>query len=106
MAKFGCLYLNGGEWNNEQIISKEWIDKSTSAIANPPIDFKYGYQWWIKNYNINEVEYHSFSARGWGGQTISAFPELDMVIVFTGGNYVDYDPSDEIIRDYILPSIN
>jgi CubicO group peptidase (beta-lactamase class C family) len=106
MAKFGCLYLNKGEWNNEQIISKEWIDKSTSAITNPPIDFKYGYQWWIKNYNFNEVEYHSFSARGWGGQTISAFPELDMVIVFTGGNYVDYDPSDEIIRDFILPSVN
>ena len=105
MAKLGSLYLNKGYWNGEQIISQEWVEKSTSALANPPNDFMYGYQWWINNYIIGGVEYHSFSARGWGGQTISVIPDLEMVIVLTGGNYVNYDPSDEIIRDYILPSV-
>jgi len=27
MAKIGCLILNGGKWNDKQIISKEWIEK-------------------------------------------------------------------------------
>jgi len=33
------------------------------------------------------------------------FSELDMVVVFTGGNYVEGNPEDEIIVRYILPSV-
>ncbi|ENQ3107302.1 hypothetical protein ACEOWJ_003388 [Bacillus cereus] len=42
MARFGLLYLNRGIWNNNQIISKTWIDESTTINPN-----KYGYLWWV-----------------------------------------------------------
>ncbi|MBR5464388.1 MAG: serine hydrolase [Alistipes sp.] len=37
MARFGRLYLHGGEWEGERIVSKEWVDRSFSqecASAN------------------------------------------------------------------------
>jgi CubicO group peptidase (beta-lactamase class C family) len=105
MAKFGYLYLNNGVWRDQQIFSKEWIDKSVDKHLYVNPYYHYGYQWWIRNYEINSKEYHSFSASGWGGQRISVFPELDVVIVLTGGNYMTSDPVDHIIIDYILPSI-
>ena len=38
-------------------------------------------------------------------ESIMLFPSLDMVVVFTGGNYVDEVPVDEIIERYILPAV-
>jgi CubicO group peptidase (beta-lactamase class C family) len=105
MAKFGYLYLNNGVWGDHQILSKEWIDKSIDKHLYVNPYYYYGYQWWVRNYEFNSKEYRSFSARGWGGQRISLFPELDIVLVLTGGNYVTSDPVDHIIVDYILPSI-
>ena len=43
-------------------------------------------------------------ARGWGGQRIVVFPELDMVVVFTGGNYETGEPVVMIIEQHILPA--
>ncbi len=42
---------------------------------------------------------------GWGGQRISIFCTLDMVVVITGGNYLQEDPGREIIEKYILPAV-
>ena len=36
MAKFGYLYLNGGAWKGQQIISQEWVEKSTKASVSIP----------------------------------------------------------------------
>jgi hypothetical protein len=47
----------------------------------------------------------AFHASGWGGQSIMVFPDWDMVVVFTGGNYVSEDPSAEILTSYILPAV-
>jgi CubicO group peptidase (beta-lactamase class C family) len=30
LAKIGRLYMNGGNWNGKQIVSKEWVEKSTT----------------------------------------------------------------------------
>ena len=35
LARFGLLYLNGGVWNGERLVSEEWIDfVRTPAPAN------------------------------------------------------------------------
>ena len=49
-AKFGQLFLQGGEWNGEQIIPKEWVALSTQDHApnlHPVRGSGYGYQWWV-----------------------------------------------------------
>jgi hypothetical protein len=47
----------------------------------------------------------SYLADGWGGQRIIVFPSLDLVVVFTGGNYATPEPVHEMVCEYILPAI-
>jgi CubicO group peptidase (beta-lactamase class C family) len=123
MAKFGYLVLNGGTWKGERIIPAEWIKTSTRAHVSIPWDSmeetlgdeyvdiletegdRYGYLWWLKTYDVNSQTVDSFYADGWGGQNIIVFPSLDMVVVFTGGNYVGPEPVDEIVTRHILPAV-
>ena len=76
MAKIGYLYLNEGRWEDEQIISADWVSASSHKHITDPYGYGYGYQWWILNGGI----YH---AAGKGGQYIYVIPEHEMVVVFT-----------------------
>ena len=94
MAKLGQLMLNGGEWNGEPLISKSWIEQTTSTVtpfetmverygpADPSgIHMSYGYMWWlIDNYQQKEAYKGAYSAIGYGGQYITIFPALEIVI--------------------------
>jgi CubicO group peptidase (beta-lactamase class C family) len=109
MAKIGQLYLRGGVWNGEQIISEEWIDESTSEHIQVPSSSSpipglihgYGYQWWRGTFSNGDTE--TYFAAGWGGQFIFVMPEMDMVVVLTGGQFEgDYQGFYDLINDHIL----
>jgi CubicO group peptidase (beta-lactamase class C family) len=99
MAKFGYLFLKNGRWDDTQIIPKEWIKESTK---NNFVEFNdsgyigYGYWWWLG-------EDGSYHARGFGGQIISVYPELDMVVIFTGADNFTWQ---QLTNEYILPAIS
>jgi CubicO group peptidase (beta-lactamase class C family) len=112
MAKLGVLYLSDGIWAGDRIISKEWTEASTQAYIPIPRDSSlaghadaYGYQWFIKAYYSNSTSVSAYFRSGWGGQRIIVFPSLDMVLVFTGGNYEESEPVDEIVTRHILPAV-
>ena len=48
---------------------------------------EYGYLWWRGRQTINGRPIEGFWAQGNGGQIIFVCPNLDLVAVFTGGNY-------------------
>ena len=100
MAKLGELYLENGNWNEQQILSEMWINESSSPQININQSWDYGYHWWVHTYEINSEKIESYSARGWGGQSIIVFPSLDMVLVTTAG-YHD-DPELEFHIDVLL----
>lgn len=105
MAKFGLLYLNNGNWNGKQIISKDWVQQSlTKHSIVQGVD--YGYLWWLKYLDANGVRYYGMAAQGNGGQKIYIWEQQNMVTVITGGNYNTQSPSDELIRKFILPAFN
>jgi CubicO group peptidase (beta-lactamase class C family) len=115
MLKLGLLYLNDGECFGKKIIDKEWVDKSSISYRNnvniniPGEDSGsngYGYTWWNSTFEIEGKQIYMFRAGGWGGQEIMVFPGLDMVVVFTGGNYDKKTELYEIVENYILPAIN
>jgi len=106
MAKLGQLCLNGGEWDGRRIVSEAWITESTREHVTRSVATGYGYQWWLRTYHLGSNSVDAFTAAGWGGQWIIVIPDLDMVVVFTGGNYVSEDPSTEILTDYILPAVH
>jgi CubicO group peptidase (beta-lactamase class C family) len=91
MAKFGTLYLNGGTWKGQRIVSSDWVaesTQSTSEIGPTNVSgYGYGYLWWTRNFKVNETFIATYLARGNGGQLIFVVPTFDLVVVFTGGNY-------------------
>jgi len=107
MAKFGFLFLNNGVWKGKRIISKEWVEKSKTEYLSLNLTWadSYGYLWWLKKYRVNNQDIEAWKAMGWGGQEIILFSSLNMVIVFTGSNYVVDPPCDDIIVRYILPAV-
>lgn len=114
MAKFGQLFLNRGIWDGEQLISEEWCIESTSRHIDPN-DFTtsfnwsdgYGFQWWQKAYESAGNKYDTYFASGWGGQQIIVIPQLETVVVFTGGNYFTNEKIScyEIVEEYIIPAL-
>ena len=94
MAKIGQLMLNNGRWNGTQLISEEWIRKSTSTItphstlverwgpASPETpEMAYGYMWWLIDDYMGDPAYRgAYTAIGYGGQYITVIPEEKLVI--------------------------
>lgn len=73
MAKIGQLYLNGGTWNGERIVSEEWIKESTTEHSRwKQRNLPYGYLWWIGD--------DGFAAMGDGGNLIYVHTEKGLVI--------------------------
>ncbi len=114
MAKIGILFLNNGIWDGEQIIPKQWVKKSSTPFLNnsgikiPGEDLGkvgYAYTWWTKDFSVAGKEINGYWANGWGGQKIIVFPEINTVIVFTGGNYTSTVKNFKILEKYILPAI-
>ncbi len=101
-ARFGQLMLNEGNWNGNQIVSKDWVQKSTRENKSIPRDIYpkwfgrsdkriyYNYQWWG---HVNKDGTYHFYANGNLGQNIYIIPEKETVIVHCG-NSLQYYSSD------------
>lgn len=106
MLKIGQMIINGGVYEEERIIAKDWLQASfqtyTRSNYNP---YDYGYMWWNKPVG----EYKVFFAWGYGGQYIFMIPELNAVVVMTGelqgaSQSRSYkEPVFELLRESILP---
>lgn len=70
MLKIGLLFLKNGMWNEKRIVSKQYIDE---AIEASPQDSGYGFLWWR---GVNW-----YGCRGFGGQTVTVFPERERIVV-------------------------
>lgn len=97
-ARLGWLWLNGGRWNDEQVLPEAWVDEATATAAailanSPPEDHQYGMGFWT---NDNDklwpgLPTSGFSASGAGGHYCSVFPEQDVVVVQNPGPHVGFD---------------
>ncbi|WP_456705298.1 serine hydrolase domain-containing protein [Bradyrhizobium sp. USDA 4449] len=92
MAKIGQLVLQGGRWNDRQIVSRAWIEASTTMKLRATDGQSYGYLWWLRSSRLNGRVVQSIAAQGRGGQSIRIVPELDLVVAVTAGCYQDYSP--------------
>lgn len=73
-ARFGLLYLRGGEWDGRQIVPEAWVDYS--RMPSPNAEGQYAAQWWLQPDRPGV-----FYASGFNGQSINVVPAEDLVIV-------------------------
>jgi len=104
--KLGLLVKDFGKVNDQQIISREYIDAMTSPS---PANENYGYQTWLgttheaqRFYNDAKVGFGVIASEpflvddmiyfdGFGGQRVYISRSLDLVIVRTGEVRLDWD---------------
>lgn len=88
MARFGQLYLDGGQSGGLQLVPAEWVRDSLEShsattyngdILNAITQLEYGYLWWS---GVSGTHRFNF-AWGHGGQLICVIRDLEMVIVTT-----------------------
>ncbi|HEV8523762.1 MAG TPA: serine hydrolase [Terriglobales bacterium] len=115
--KLGELYLRGGVWNGKQVISRAWVMDSLKVRANfpprPGVDFDqdhgYGYAWHSHPLKVGDRVFRDYYAGGNGGQMVIILPELDMVVLFTGGNYNEYPKifawELDLLPRYVIPAV-
>jgi CubicO group peptidase (beta-lactamase class C family) len=88
LARFGLLYLNGGVWNGERLISERWIDfVRTPAPSLAEHGNYYGGQWWLVPDDRSDVPKDAYSTAGNRGQFVIVVPSHDLVIVRRGLDY-------------------
>ncbi|MDA8682443.1 serine hydrolase, partial [Porticoccaceae bacterium] len=111
-ARFGLLFARGGLWENDQVISKSWVDESTTAPENTNNPL-YALQWWLKAGSNN------FLSIGLDSNNIYIYPDLDLVIVRnslytregsstirTGGNFHNtLAPETWVHSDFLSPIV-
>ena len=85
-AKLGRLYLNKGKFNDNQIISEDWINSSTTIMndSRDSQNYPYTYHWRVK-------EDGAFFAKGILGQYIYVYPEKNLIFLRFGKSYGDID---------------
>jgi len=101
-AKMAQLMLNGGRWGSRQILSPEWVHQSGAALRDIFPNQQYGYLWNSLEYDYHGRKVRAIFAGGNGGQVSLEIPELDLVIVCTGGNYGTRGLKPEVL----LPAVN
>ena len=113
LAKFGQLYLDGGAWQGQQLISEAWIADSVvrRVDLSDVLSFSegYGYQWWLDELPYKSQLLETWVTSGYGGQYLFVVPGLELVVAFTGHNYENSDGISNLytmLRSHILAAID
>lgn len=87
-ARFGQWFLQGGEWEGQQLLPAEWVAASTTPVALPS-EHPYGAQWWLNagtdgQLRMPSVPADAYWASGNEGQQIVVIPSEELVVVRLG----------------------
>ena len=85
LAKIGYLMLKMGAWEGQQIISSDWVKRSTLKQAVFDKDKGYGYQWWREDQDRVEI----WACEGFGNQYLLVFPKFKTIAVVNSWNIFD-----------------
>ncbi|MBY0010715.1 serine hydrolase domain-containing protein [Paenibacillus typhae] len=110
LLRFGQLYLQRGQWDQQQLIASELVDRSTQTalLAEAPRRGGYAWHWWTDSYTHSgdaaaETELHYYYARGYGGQFIYVLPKQETVVVLTQDNRGRQTRTADVFRESVLP---
>ena len=104
--RLGSLVLHDGAWQGRQLISRDWVARSTANQQHPD-QTAYGYFWWPQRYHVQGDTMHAVAAIGSGGQYLLLFPELDFIALVLAGNYEEHYGTRlrEVMETVVLPAV-
>ncbi|HEY2240352.1 MAG TPA: serine hydrolase domain-containing protein [Streptosporangiaceae bacterium] len=102
LAKLGLLHLQGGVWDDRQLLPADWVAQATrKQVDNPDrewIDWRqgYGFQFWMAR--------HGYRGDGAFGQFCVVLPEQDTVVAITAATF-DMQAVLDALWDHLLPGL-
>lgn len=104
LAKIGYLFMNNGTWEDQRVISSNWVNQSTTHLTEDQRASSYigyGLHWWtVPDLNL-------YFTAGLYGQEMYIDTTNDLIVVFTGSVPVSKSPPWlGIMNQYILPSLD
>jgi CubicO group peptidase (beta-lactamase class C family) len=124
LLKIGQAFLDGGVWNGRRIVDAAWtltstaprieINEATTGLSADEFGNYYGHgqdalAWHLGTLVTNGRTYRTYAAGGNGGQVLLVLPELDLAVVYTGGNYGQGGVwgrwGQQIVGDRIIPAL-
>lgn len=107
LAKLGMLLMNDGEWNGEQLVPADWIER----MSTPKAVRDFGYYLWLNHIVDTEP---SLDMMGFKGQFVTTLPEHDAVVVMTGMLPIEGGLRHaknvrifrDIVNDFVLPAMD
>jgi len=110
LLKIGLLYMENGNWHNISILNSEWTEQSLLSQVSRPQSKNYGgygYQFWTYTDTLNSQLFYITEAKGNGGQRLFFCKQQDLLVLFTAGNYNQWDIENDTHKaftNYILTS--
>lgn len=100
LAKIGYLFLNNGTWDEQEIVTQNWVEESTRTVLYHYEYVGYGYQWWtLPTLDI-------YNAAGLEGQNLYIDNNHELIVAITASHSrYESHPNDQILYEYILASI-
>jgi CubicO group peptidase (beta-lactamase class C family) len=108
LARIGQLVLQRGRWGERQLVPADWLDASFEPRVPSEDELAYGYQWWLWPREPRADGRRWMAGFGNGGQRLSIWPHLDLVLVVTAGNYNQPDAWKlpvTIIAEILFPAL-
>lgn len=102
VLKVGAVFAAGGTWKGRTIVDPEWVERSTTAklpitpetsglseedFGNAYVGGAQAFGWRVDTVVSEGRSYACYEATGNGGQVLVVVPELELAVVFMGGNY-------------------
>ncbi|MEM6585340.1 MAG: serine hydrolase domain-containing protein [Pseudomonadota bacterium] len=122
--KLAEIHASGGVWKSERILSRDWVENASrpriavtpettgmpkTAFENAYFPSRQALGWREHDIVVGERSFRSFEITGNGGQYILVVPELELSVVFNGGNYyMGYIWGrwrDEYVGGYLIPAL-
>jgi CubicO group peptidase (beta-lactamase class C family) len=110
MAKFGQLYLQGGNWNGKQLLPQSWVKEATSMKIMQDPDApqaKKDSSDWLQGYcyQMWRCRHNGVRADGAFGQYIIMLPDEDAVIAIQAET-PDMQEEINLVWQYLLPAMH
>lgn len=110
LLALGQLLLDGGRWQNRQVLPETWVDAMTTPHASVGEGRgDYGYLLWLPTFTVSGKPQRAWMMSGTGGNKVIIAPDLDAVLVLTTENFNVRNPhglADALIREYALAALH
>lgn len=120
MARFGLLWLRGGEWNGTQILPREYVDQVRTTVPGVPglkvhlpehysnASNHYGLLWWNNaDETIEGLPLDTYWTWGLYDSLIVVMPTLDVVVARAGQSWKRTEGAHhyEVLKPFLLPIV-